>query len=59
MEVTGQLHAPTAFPTGKVIKKNPLDGRIGGPQSRYGYDIGKEGFLNPFANQHTALRRTA
>jgi hypothetical protein len=47
MEVTGQLHTPTAFPLGKVTKKSLLDRRIGGPQIRCGCDAEKEGFFTP------------
>jgi hypothetical protein len=37
MEVSGQLHAPAAFPPGKEIRY-PLNRRLGGPQSRSGRD---------------------
>jgi hypothetical protein len=40
MEVSGQLHAPAAFPQGKS-RWYPLDRRLGGPQSSSGRD-GKE-----------------
>jgi hypothetical protein len=37
MEVSGQLHAPAAFPRGKSSPPPyPLDSRLGGPQSRSG-----------------------
>jgi hypothetical protein len=35
MEVSGQLHVPSALPTGKS-PSYPLDRRLGGPQSRSG-----------------------
>jgi hypothetical protein len=35
MEVSGQLHAPTALTSGKEPLV-PLDRRLGGPQSRSG-----------------------
>jgi hypothetical protein len=35
MEVSGQLHAPVDSPQGKS-PWYPLDGRLGGPQSRSG-----------------------
>jgi hypothetical protein len=35
MEVSGQLHDPAALPQGKS-SWNPLDRRLGGPQSRSG-----------------------
>jgi hypothetical protein len=35
MEVSGQIHAPAAFPQGKS-SRFPLDRRLGGPQSRAG-----------------------
>jgi hypothetical protein len=40
VEVSGQLHAPVALPTGKC-PRNPLDRRLGGPESRSGHG-GKE-----------------
>jgi hypothetical protein len=38
MEVSGQLHAPAALPPGKDLLY-PWDRRLGGPQSRAGYEI--------------------
>jgi hypothetical protein len=35
MEISGQLHAPAAFPREKS-PRYPLDRRLGGPQSRCG-----------------------
>jgi hypothetical protein len=35
MEVSGQLHAPTALPPGKA-PSYPLDRKLGEPQSRSG-----------------------
>jgi hypothetical protein len=35
LEVSGQLHAPAALPPGKE-PRYPLDGTLGGPQSRSG-----------------------
>jgi len=34
MEMSGQLYAPVALPPGKEEPLYPLDGRLGGPQSR-------------------------
>jgi hypothetical protein len=36
LEVTGQLHAPTALPSDEKASDNPLDRRMGGPQNRSG-----------------------
>jgi hypothetical protein len=55
MEVSGQLHAPTALPPGKE-PPYPLDKRLGGPQSRSGR-YGEERNLTP-AFQPVARRYT-
>jgi len=41
MEVSGQLHNPTALPRGRR-PQYPLDGKMGGPQNRLGVVAKKE-----------------
>jgi hypothetical protein len=47
LDLSGQLHAPTALPPGKAPPlRYPLDRRLGGPQSRSGR-CGEEKILDP------------
>jgi hypothetical protein len=55
MEVSGQLHAPADLPPGKC-PCNPLDMRLGGPQSRSGRG-GEE--KNPSPRRESNPRNTS
>jgi hypothetical protein len=57
MEVSGQLHALAALPSGKSLHY-PLGMSFGEPQSRSG-GFGGETFLNPSAVQPVAICYTA
>jgi hypothetical protein len=51
MEVSGQLHAPTALPSGEYPPV-ATDTRLGGPQRRSGY-CGEDKNLLPSAGDRT------
>jgi hypothetical protein len=57
MEVSGQLHAPAAFPLGKR-PRYPLDKRLGGPLNRSGRR-GQEKIFDPTGLEIRPLGRPA